>query len=178
MPLPKPTEGEGREAFLERCMSDPSMLSEYADDDQRLAVCAASYEGEETGMEGKIALGEPQEATVLERRDDGSGRVQIPLLRVHAEIDFTKTAGGGPEKGKITLTMLRQMVSSFDSIPGPVPIGFSDHTDDRSGPAPGFIESVFIDGDVLWGVLDLNVMAMSSVVDFKEWRGFSIEAGP
>jgi hypothetical protein len=44
MPIPKPEPGESKDEFLDRCMSDPKMVSEYGDD-QRFAVCSAQLEG-------------------------------------------------------------------------------------------------------------------------------------
>lgn len=45
MPLPIPTDGEGHDDFIDRCMADPDMLAEYDDDDQRAAVCLSQWEG-------------------------------------------------------------------------------------------------------------------------------------
>jgi len=42
MPIPKPNLGEHTDHFIERCMSDDKMVSEYPNEDQRLAVCAAN----------------------------------------------------------------------------------------------------------------------------------------
>lgn len=44
MPIPKPTAAETEKEFIQRCMSDNTMISEYEDIDQRFAVCIASYE--------------------------------------------------------------------------------------------------------------------------------------
>lgn len=43
MPLPKRTATETREKFMQRCMSNPTMVKEYPDKDQRLAVCAKQW---------------------------------------------------------------------------------------------------------------------------------------
>lgn len=42
MPIPKPRKNESRKNFMQRCMSDSTMVKEYKTD-QRLAVCSASY---------------------------------------------------------------------------------------------------------------------------------------
>lgn len=42
MPIPKPQKNESRKDFMQRCMSNPTMVKEYGTD-QRLAVCSASY---------------------------------------------------------------------------------------------------------------------------------------
>lgn len=44
MPIPKPRSNEEKKDFIQRCMSDSKMASEYTNTDQRLAVCSTSYE--------------------------------------------------------------------------------------------------------------------------------------
>jgi HK97 family phage prohead protease len=44
MPLPKPKKNESHDDFIERCMSDDVMKSEYEDNDQRLAVCQTQWD--------------------------------------------------------------------------------------------------------------------------------------
>ncbi len=44
MPIPKPTSNETKSEFIQRCMTDDKMVSEYENTDQRLAVCSTSYE--------------------------------------------------------------------------------------------------------------------------------------
>lgn len=51
MPIPKPSAGESQQDFMGRCMSDPTMLAEYADNDQRVAVCMQSFSGKGEDME-------------------------------------------------------------------------------------------------------------------------------
>ena len=43
MPLPKPKSDEQREEFIRRCMGDSVMKSEYLNNAQRLAICAAQW---------------------------------------------------------------------------------------------------------------------------------------
>jgi hypothetical protein len=45
MPLPKPSVGESRNDFMGRCVSDPKIVNEFSDQDQRVAVCMTQYEG-------------------------------------------------------------------------------------------------------------------------------------
>lgn len=47
MPIPKPTIGESRDKFINRCMGDDTMTTEYTDSEQRLAVCANAYNSKE-----------------------------------------------------------------------------------------------------------------------------------
>lgn len=43
MPIPNPTSGEAQSDFTERCMGNSVMKSEYADTDQRYAVCSTAW---------------------------------------------------------------------------------------------------------------------------------------
>jgi hypothetical protein len=57
MPIPKPRNGENQSDFMGRCMSNPTMVEEY-DQDQRAAVCGTAWRNrnkkEENTMEDKI----------------------------------------------------------------------------------------------------------------------------
>jgi len=44
MPIPKLNSDESRLQFLNRCMGDDTMASEYTDSEQRLAVCTSEYD--------------------------------------------------------------------------------------------------------------------------------------
>ena len=39
MPLPTPNDGESANDFMSRCMSDDTMMQDYDNEKQRLAVC-------------------------------------------------------------------------------------------------------------------------------------------
>ena len=43
MQIPKPRKNEGKQEFLERCMSNETMRQEYSDQDQRYAVCNSQW---------------------------------------------------------------------------------------------------------------------------------------
>lgn len=44
MPLPKPTPTEDADKFIQRCMSDENMNTDYPDQKQRYAVCISQFE--------------------------------------------------------------------------------------------------------------------------------------
>lgn len=44
MPLPTPIDGEGHDDWIDRCMSNDTMVEDYEDSDQRLAVCQSIWE--------------------------------------------------------------------------------------------------------------------------------------
>lgn len=43
MPLPKPNPEEKQTEFVDRCMTDPNVIKEFKDENQRLAVCYNIY---------------------------------------------------------------------------------------------------------------------------------------
>lgn len=44
MPIPKPTPTEDVDKFIDRCMSDENMNTDYPDQKQRYAICLVTYE--------------------------------------------------------------------------------------------------------------------------------------
>ena len=44
MPLPKPSMGEDRQSFIDRCVGDDKITSEYTGNDQRIAVCISQFD--------------------------------------------------------------------------------------------------------------------------------------
>ena len=43
MPLPKPKQNESRKDFMQRCMNNNVMISEYRNANQRIAVCSTLF---------------------------------------------------------------------------------------------------------------------------------------
>lgn len=43
MPIPKPKTSETKEEFIARCVSDKTMIIEYKDKGQRLAICYVQW---------------------------------------------------------------------------------------------------------------------------------------
>ena len=43
MPLPKPKKYESRKDFMQRCMNNNVMITEYKDANQRVAVCSTQF---------------------------------------------------------------------------------------------------------------------------------------
>lgn len=55
MPLPKPKTDESQQDFMERCMADDTMTSEYPRSDQRMAVCTSQF-----GVNAEVRLKPPK----------------------------------------------------------------------------------------------------------------------
>lgn len=51
MPLPKPKKNEKRSTFMNRCMSNSTMNSEYPDKEQRYAVCNARWKDRDKAIQ-------------------------------------------------------------------------------------------------------------------------------
>lgn len=69
MPLPKPKKDESHDDFIDRCMSDDVMKSEYEDNDQRLAVCQTQWDNSRSmpdGIERRIVPIEDMELRVTD----------------------------------------------------------------------------------------------------------------
>lgn len=80
MPIPKPNSGESESDFMARCTGDNTMLAEYSQRDQRVAVCLSSYRDggkEETVMD---------EALVEDFTDDFDDEMKSETLDVQAEL--------------------------------------------------------------------------------------------
>jgi HK97 family phage prohead protease len=92
MPIPKPSLGESESDFMARCTGDSTMLAEYSQRDQRVAVCLSSYRDggkEETVMD---------EALVEDFFDDFDGEMKSETLDVQAELK-AYSSGDDEEKG-------------------------------------------------------------------------------
>jgi len=46
MPLPKPTTTETQKEFIQRCMIDFNMITDFKNKEQRFAVCSQIYKNE------------------------------------------------------------------------------------------------------------------------------------
>jgi hypothetical protein len=58
MPIPPPQSGDDRISYMERCMEDATMQTEYPDRTQRFAVCLAQWQ-ERRGKRERQALLQP-----------------------------------------------------------------------------------------------------------------------
>jgi len=66
MPLPKPKDGEEKEKWIERCMSNDAMKEEFPDNKQRLAVCHQKWrDKDKKAMEIEEVRDATEENTLL-----------------------------------------------------------------------------------------------------------------
>lgn len=117
----------------------------------------------------------PVEWKLVSRNQDGSGVIEMPVLAA-SSIDRSLTAGGGDGRLEIGATQFEQFIANFQKYPGPVPVGTGDHVGygERSGPQPGFVESLTHDGQHLWARIWLDAPLMAEV-EAGHYRGFSVE---
>jgi hypothetical protein len=122
-----------------------------------------------------MKLGAPVDLSVVEKRSNGAGVIEIPVLPV-AEIDLSRTAGGGDGKVPITVEVLQEIASNFADFPGPVPVGVQPHEEygDRAGFSPGFVNALSVRDDMLYAEVELVAELFEQVLA-GGWRGFSVE---
>jgi hypothetical protein len=118
----------------------------------------------------RLTASSPAELKVLERREDGSGVVEAPVLSI-GTLDL------GGQSLEITAATIDELVANFNQYPGPVPIGVSPHVEfeERSGPQPGFVDRLYLRDGQLWARMDLSAWLFASVTKDRAWRGFSVE---
>lgn len=128
-------------------------------------------------MEAYLTLvaAQPAAARITQRHANGSITVRMPLLSV-ASIDAAQTAGGGTGTIAITRADLEQIAANLAVWPGPVPIHPEPHRpfSETGGPAPGFVDALEVEGDLLMGTLTLN-QPLAAQYESGAWRGFSVD---
>ena len=70
MPMPKPKDDESKEDFVSRCMSDEVMKKDYADNDQRLAICNGLWDKKEKKLIAVIDNSEPPVAVEVKTSNE------------------------------------------------------------------------------------------------------------
>jgi hypothetical protein len=86
MPLPTPDGTESHDDFIDRCMSDDTMVDDFEDEGQRLEVCQSQWEGSRA-MELE-RRDYPQEVVkfALEKRQAGDNVDVPPRIVGHAAV--------------------------------------------------------------------------------------------
>jgi hypothetical protein len=72
MPIPKPHKGEDQTAWMNRCMGDETMLQDFPDNKQRVAVCLQQWRDKNK----KDIETEPQRAAIGESPTSRESRSQ------------------------------------------------------------------------------------------------------
>jgi molecular chaperone GrpE (heat shock protein) len=124
---------------------------------------------------GLFTAASPASLRILRTNPDGSGVVEMPILRA-GTINRALTAGKGEGALTISTEDLRDMAANFAAWPGPVPINVQPHRtwSETSGKAPGFIEAMEARGNDLFAQLFL-VSDLFREVAAGSWRGFSVD---
>lgn len=127
-------------------------------------------------MTNQLTAVDPSPLRILTRNRDGSGVIEMPVLVETPRLDLSRAAGGSGVTS-FGLDDLSTIVENFRLWPGPVPINVSPHRpySETSGPAPGFIEDMRVDGKRLMARVFLTRELFASV-SAGQWRGFSVDA--
>ena len=82
MPIPKPNKNETKNKFIERCMGDDKMNTEYPDNKQRLAVCNVSWKDKDKKSRGNMAVDKDKLKTDgIERRFTPQAEAEIRVAK-------------------------------------------------------------------------------------------------
>jgi hypothetical protein len=119
---------------------------------------------------------EVEQLRVVERRDNGSGVIEIPVA-VPATLDLSKTASKRDKVFQMDVAVFEQVVQNFTRRPGPKPVypGHISSASRRTTPAWGFIEAAWVENGKLWNRLDLNSEAFDAIVTRRGFRSASVE---
>jgi len=81
MPIPKPTPTEDVDKFIDRCMSDENMNTDYPDQKQRYAVCLVTYEkqAQKNILAQETFTDYPQAGQQTQRERSNGGKKQATL---------------------------------------------------------------------------------------------------
>lgn len=85
MPLPKPNDGESRDDFISRCAGSDAMLSEYPDNDQRVAVCVSQWDSAKKDNMDRadaihLRLNEAATGDIHREMFDGEEHLVVPVV--------------------------------------------------------------------------------------------------
>lgn len=79
--MPKPSAGETRDDFLDRCMGDAEAVSDYPDADQRFAVCNALWSEKAEGYKPTAEMATVAERALEWRREYNRGGTEVGVAR-------------------------------------------------------------------------------------------------
>lgn len=81
MPIPEPRPGEHSGAFVPRCMADETMIAEFPDADQRMAVCMSQIGIKEIDLTPTEQMADEARRGLEWRREFGRGGTDVGVAR-------------------------------------------------------------------------------------------------
>ena len=101
MPMPKPAQDEGKQDFIDRCMGDDTMVSEYPENDQRLAVCYSLWDDKDKDQEQNSADDSKMEVRAFTSELRAEYPEDEPHIRGHAAVFNTLSPAYGGFRERI-----------------------------------------------------------------------------
>lgn len=86
MPMPKPKKDESKKDFINRCMSNENMKSEYPDNDQRLAVCYDLWDRKNSQVNADNIERRCMQTEIRATKDDNKFEGYAAVFNTQAEI--------------------------------------------------------------------------------------------
>ena len=79
--MPKPSLGENRDDFIDRCMGDAEAVSDFPDNAQRYAVCISNWEGKQEGHQPTAEMATVAERALEWRQEYNRGGTEVGVAR-------------------------------------------------------------------------------------------------
>ena len=180
MPIPEPNSNESRQDFLNRCMGDDTMTSEYTDSEQRLAVCTNEYDSKkEDSIDDQKAeirkdvFNNPIEANARAKdigcvgshsHDEDGNKVYMPCKthEEYTELTGREVSGYGKKPKKNNEEQLDNLsdMKSFIEIKSDIKAYYDEDEDKNYGTFEGY-GSVFGNKDLGNDVIEMGAFTKS-----------------
>ena len=182
MPIPKPKKDETKENFFSRCMSNPTMIKEFPDSDQRGVVCGTAFDKKTNKMELTINL--IQNFSVRTEIKEGVSYIVVPIVALvegehngsggavlHSSAEIQRTAG---EWNGVPLTINHPNIGG-DNISALNPTIMKEWS-------VGTFENVFYEGGKLKGegwfnIEKLSQISVETLVKIKQGEELEVSTG-
>jgi hypothetical protein len=122
MPLPTPKPDESRDEWLERCMGNEAMNTEFPDQEQRAAVCNRTWQEAQADKGGEI---ETKSLESLEIKNESTGEVEAIIATLEVvDKDFEViTKDAIPSGSKVTMSSYGHDIVGGLMGGGTLPVG-------------------------------------------------------
>ena len=180
MPIPKPNAEENRQDFLNRCMGDDTMTSEYTDSEQRFAVCTNEYDSKkEDSIDDQKAeirkdvFDNPIEANARAKdigcvgshsHDENGNKVYMPCKthEEYTELTGREVSGYGKKPKKNNEDQLDNLsdMKSYIEIKSDIKAYYDEDEDKNYGTFEGY-GSVFGNKDLGNDVIEMGAFTKS-----------------
>jgi len=164
MPIPTPNSNEDRDDFIDRCMENSTMMEDFPDSDQRMAVCVQQWDkkgSEENSMSDKMHIrGAAKFATEEKALGDRQVRVIVSTESLDRDGDIIVAEGINLDEYRKNPVIL-WMHNHFS------PIAKAEDVAVKNGQLEALIqfppEGVDMESDRVYGLIKAGVLNATSI---------------